>query len=273
MTEEIQTTAVAKPKRNTKKTIIVSLVVLIVLCAGIVAGLLLVRQPQDIREDAAVATGTAKLYLTPETKTISKGETFTATVLFDTAGIAISGLTVKLEYPYTGSEAPISITNVEINPSLILDNNWDFPYKNFAKSGGTEKVEIAGLSASTGGYTTDGQENLATITFKGNRAGTINVVFNAMESVMAEKASGEDILLIPQSTGNYIVSGEETGSPTASPTSTITASASATPTYSPSIPTSIPTAPPVPVTGAGASTLIMTATGLLLVLGAVALAL
>lgn len=279
MTEEIQTTVPAKPKRNIKKTLVVSLVTLIVLSAGIIAGLLLVKQPQDIREKASVATGTAKLYITPETKTISGGETFTTTILFDTAGIAISGLTVKLEYPFTGSEPPISITNVEINPSLILDDNWDFPYKNFSEAGGTGKVEIAGLSASTSGYTTGGQENLATVTFKGNGAGTINVAFNATESVMASKTEGKDILLIPQSSGTYIVSGGSatatpTGSATASPTSSSLATVSPSPTTSGTASaTPIPTAPPVPETGVGNSTLITAATGLLLIIGAVVLAL
>ncbi len=247
-----ETVQVPKPKKNIKKTIIFAVVTLIVLSAGIVAGLLLVRQPQDFREKAAVPTGTARIYLTPETKTISAGETFTATILFDTAGIAISGLTVKLEYPYTGDEPPISATSVEINPSLVLDSNWDFPYKNITEEGGAGKIEIAGLSTSTAGYTTDGQENLATITFRGNRSGTINVSFNANESVIASKDAEEDILLIPQSSGTYIVSGgSQTSSPT--PTSSPSPSPSSTGTGIGTTGSASPTAtaPPVPVTGVG----------------------
>lgn len=262
MKEDIQV-QIPKPKKSKKRLIIFALITLIVLSAGVIAGIVLVRQPQDIREKAAVPTGTAKLFITPETKTINAGDTFTATILFDTANIAISGLTVKLEYTYTGDAPPISATQIDINPDLVLDSNWDFPYKNISEAGGKVNIEIAGLSASVDGYTTSGQENLATITFKGNHAGTINVTFNSTESVIAGKDSEQDILLIPQSSGAYTVSGTQ---PTDTPesTATPTASSSATPKA---------TAPPVPSTGISQPTIISVGTGVLLLIGAIALAL
>ena len=254
---------VTTKKKGNKNLLIAVIITTITLVGGLVAGILLVGQKQFFRQKASVSGGVAKVYISPESKTVSVGETFSAKIYIDSSGIAISALTIQLEYPYTSSEPPISVTDVQINSALAVENNWDFPIKSITTSGGKVLVRIAGFSNSISGYTTTGQEELATITFKGNSAGTISASFNQSDSKITKKSDGSDTLMIPQSSGTYTVTGNgviTTPTPTATPAVTASPTGSSSPISAP-----IVTRPPVPVSGTTENTMMAIGIGLLLI--------
>ena len=276
----------AKSSKNKKKYIIITVISLLVITIGVVAGIILMGKRQLVEQKASIPEGTAKVYIKPESKTIEGEETFTSTVLFDSGGIAISALTVQLEYTYQGSAPPISATDIQINSILSTDNSWDFPTKSINKSGGKVIIRIGGYNSSQDGYITSGEEELATINFKGDSPGSINVQFNPTESKITKKSDGTDTLLIPESTGRYNVSGSTTQTPTPTPTPT-PGEESETPTPTPTpdggdktgtssgsgeLINSTSTPAPIPETGASAPAIVGMGLGAILIMGAVILA-
>jgi len=248
--------AVSKNKKPKKKLIIFGLIALLIIVAGATAGIILTRQQQLIEQEASVPSGTAKITLTPDTKTIAVGESFQTKVYFDTAGTKISAISAQLEYPFTGDTPPIVVENITINPTLATDSMWDLPIKNTSTVDDTVLIKIAGFSSSIEGYSTVGQMELATITFKGASAGSVLVSFNATESKVTQKTDGADILMVPQGNGSYTVTGSQataTPSPTPSPTGSPLGTGS---------PTGTPM--PVPVTGSNTSTTILISAGVIL---------
>lgn len=219
---------------NGKKKFLIGLV-LIVLLAALFAGLYLIRQQQLVGKKAAVPTGTATISLNPETKTVAPGTTFPVQIAFTTGGLPISAVTVDLSYPYTGTEPPITVTNVQLNASLLATGEWSVPFKSFPAENGVQKVKIAAVNTSLGGYTSTADTVLGTITFQGNSPGTITVTFNPTESKITVKSTGQDNLLTPASTGVYTVQAV-----TASPTPTTGVLPSATPTLIQASPTPPP---------------------------------
>jgi len=252
-------------KKNHSKTIIAILGTLL-LALSVAVGILLVRQNQGFREKAATSTGTVKVFLSPETKTVAVGETFTANVLLDTAGNKISALTVYLSYPYSGDTPPVAATDIQINSDLIVNQNWNFPIKSVNTGEDLMEIRIGGLTSSSDGYQTTGETVIATISFKAQAAGSITVSFDPTMTKATNKTTGEDILLTPTSVGRYTVSGgEATAIPTASTT---------TPTISPTpIRAVTPTPSPIPAPQSGVSspTLARIAGGITLIIGAILL--
>lgn len=251
---------VTRSKKPKKKLIIFGLIALLIVVAGAVAGVILTRQQQLIEQEASVPTGTAKITLTPDNKTVAAGDSFQAKIYFDTAGTKISAISVQLQYPFTGDAPPVTVENITINPVLATDSMWDLPVKNTSTIDNTVLIKIAGFSSSIEGYSTSGQMELATITFKGSSPGNVLVSFNATESIITQKTDGADILLVPQGNGSYTVTGIlETPAPTASSSP----SPDPTSTGSPSG-TSSGTPMPVPVTGIGSSTVLLISIGLIM---------
>jgi len=253
-----QTTTVVTPKKPTnKKNLVVVIISLVVLVIGLIAGLILIRSQQNVSEKASTSTGVAKVKISPETKTIKVGDSFNADIYFDTGGRSISAITILLTYTYSGSEPPITTEElVKIDSNLVLDGNWNFPIKSVATQNGTVQIKIGGFNKSQSGYTSSGEEPLASITFKGKSAGTITVSFDTSQSKITNKDDGADVLLTPTVTGRYTVEGSTTTTPTASssasPSSTATMSA---------------TARPIPVTGIELPTALGIGLGTLLIVG------
>lgn len=227
-----------------KKKYIITAVVLFVLVGGLIAGLILVGSRQLFRQEAAVEGGVATVSITPTQSTITAGETISANVYFNTTGRQVSAMTVQLEYPFTGASPPITVSdNIQIDPALIADD-WTFSIKSVSTVGNKEVIKIGGFNQL--GYTSTGDTKLATLTFTGVSPGKIIVSFNPTESKITDVDKAEDILLIPSSTGTYIVSGLVEPTPTATP--------SAPPEGSPeSSPTSEPGASPTPTPLGGSS--------------------
>jgi hypothetical protein len=226
-----------------RRKLIVAIFLVLVLVGGFVAGLFLVRQRQDIREEAAVPGGEATVRLSPETGNFDVGDSFPVSVSFNTNGIAISGIAVQMEYPFSGTTPELTVSGLTINSSLLSSGDWSCPTRNVRESGSTQIIEVACANTSATGYTTSNDVQLFRFNLTVGRVPQTNplpLTFNSAGTVITSEATGSDIALIPSSLGSYTIgSGVQ---PTATPTPTGTTSTSTpTPTPTTAVSTSTPT--------------------------------
>jgi len=260
---------VTQTKKNRGKTILIAALGTLILTIGLAIGILLVRQNQQIRERAATPTGTVKVFLSPETKTVQVGQTFSVNILLDTSDRYISALTLDLSFPYSGDTPPLAVndTGIQINSNLVVNGNWNFPIKIVNSENQLFQIRIGGLNSLSQGYKTTGEETVATINFKAQATGSVTLSFNPTTTKATDKSTGEDILLIPSSAGYYTVQSSE-----ATTTPTITSTPTPTPISIP-VTTSTPSPIPAPESGISLPTVIGIGGSILLLLGAVILAL
>lgn len=233
------------------KKIIVAFLIIAVAIGGFVAGLVLLRQRQDLREEASVPGGQAQVSITPETGTYNVGDTIETSVFFNPANISISGVAVKILYPFTGATPEISVQNITISSTLLSSGDWSCPTQETQQEGSNIIINIACGNISASGFTSNSNVLLANVTLQVNRelqTSPLVVRFDPADSVITRKSDNQDILLIPTSTGSYTVG--TTTQPTTVPSVTPTRSPSLTPT-----PTRVPTATATPrVTATGSAT-------------------
>ena len=259
----------------TTKKILIAFLVILVAIGGFVAGVLLLRQRQELREEAAVPGGQATVSLTPTTGDFKVGDTIKTSIFFNTANIAVSGVAVRLTYPFSGTTPEISASQVELSPSLLSSGDWSCPTKNVTEQAGNVNIDIACANTSAAGFSVNTDTLLATVKLTVNRspsASPLVVKFDPNQSIITQKSNGQDILLIPSGTASFTFGGV-VGSPTpttrltGTPTPTASASVSATPTKKP---TATPSG--LPEAGISTPTFVGLAVGVLLILGSLMLA-
>lgn len=229
-----------------KTKALIILVLLLVMGLGTAIGLYLIRNQQLLQKSASVPGGPATVSISPSTMTLNQDDTFTATVSFNPGGVVTQAVALRLEYTYDASlsQPPITATAVTPDPTLAADSQWTFTANSYEYQNGTADIYIAAFNTSVAGFNSNSETSLATITFKANSPGTINVTFNPTDSVITSKATAEDILLTPQSSGTYTVNStgnNPTPTLTPTPTGIITTSPSPTPTGTGAQPTPTPT--------------------------------
>jgi hypothetical protein len=226
------------------KKVLVAVLIIVVAIGGFVAGLSLLKQRQDLREQAAVPAGKTEVSISPSSGNFNVGDTFQASVSFNTASIAISGVAARLTYVYSGSSPEMTVDKIEINPSLLSTGDWTCPTQSSSQEAGNVVIDIACANTSAAGFTSNANVLLAKVDFKVQRTPAVNPIvvrFDPAMSVITQKSNSQDILLIPSSTGTYTIAGGAAA--TLTPTATPTKGPSATPT-----PTSKATGTPTPTT-------------------------
>lgn len=270
------------------KKIIVAVLIILVAVGGFVAGLVLLQDNQELREEAAVPGGTATVSLEPATASYDVGDTFTSTVYFNPANVAISGVAVRLRYAYNGAQPEVHTDGsmITINNSLLSSGDWTCPVKTVSEEGTEVVIDIACGNQSESGFVSNQDVKLADIEFEVNSepaSDPLTIRFDSAESIITDKASGQDILLIPSSTGSYTIGA--TSGPTATtaptqaassptPTTQLTVTPSPTGTIS-ATPTKVVTkgGDELPDAGIGYPTMMGAGFGLLILMGAILLAL
>jgi hypothetical protein len=239
---------------QTKKIAVVFLIIAVAI-GGFVTGLYLLRQRQDIREKAAVPGGQAKVSISPDSGEYNVGDTINTSISFNTDGVPVSGIAVRLSYPYSGSTPEVSVSGIRVASGLLSSGNWACPTQNASQQGGNVVIDIACANTSATGFSSSSDTLLANVDLKINRAtsGALEVKFDPASSVVTRKTDNQDILLIPTSTGMYTIAGASASTPTPTtkagtptPTTKVTATATVTPTKKV---TSTPT--PTKVSGTG----------------------
>lgn len=268
------------------KKVVVALLTIVVAIGGFVAGLVLLRQRQELRQLASVPGGQAQVSITPETGSFNIGDTIRASVYFNPANIPISGVAVRLMYPFSGTTPEVRVSRIEINPTLLNSGEWTCPTQNTSLQGGNVIIDIACGNTSAYGFVANTNTLLASIDLSVERTPATNplvIRFDPAQSVIIRKSDGEDILLIPTSTGTYTIGqGAVSPSLTPTPTTRVTSTPSPTPrlTLTPT-PRRTATASATPTTtkgglpdaGVSYPTLLGVGVGVLTIIGALLLAL
>lgn len=242
--------------------VILTALVTVVGIGGIISGAILIRNRQDIREKAAVPNGKAEVSLSPSSGSYDVGETFPVSINFNTGTTstgfsAISGISVRVTYPYSGSTPAISASNVNISSGLLASGDWSCPTNTVTESGGNVNIDIACANISATGYTATTDTLLATFDLTVNQTpSTLPFVvrFDSSNSVVTSWSNGEDILTLPQSVGSYSIGGSSnvtptvtsvvtpTGTITITPTKTLTGTTTPSPTKTATTPSGLPDA-------------------------------
>lgn len=273
------------------KKILVALLIIAVAVGGFVAGLVLLQERQEIREEASTPTGTATVSITPETGNFDIGQTINTSVSFNPKGVVINGVAVRLTYPFSGATPEVTVASIEVSPSLINSGDWTCPTQNSSLSEGSVIIDIACANTSAGGFTSNTDTLLANVKLNVTRTPQVSpfvIRFDNVQSVIYRKSDGEDILLVPTSTGSYTIAGSQpTATPTTAAAGTVTPTPLVTATLTPATsPTASPTATLIPtpttIVGKGGElpdagfslpTVLGVGFGILIIAGAVLLAL
>ena len=230
------------------KKVIVALLIIVVAIGGFVAGLVLLRERQSLIEEAAVPTGTAEVSITPETGNFNIVDNINTSVYFNPANNVISGVAVRLTYPFSGATPEISVSSIQVNQTLLSSGDWTCPTQNSKLEGINVVIDIACGNTSAAGFTANTDTLLASVSLKVERAPTVSPLimrFDPAKSVITRKSDNADVLLIPISSGSYTIAGagtQVTNTPTpttklsGTPTPTKTATVSATPTGTQQLP-------------------------------------
>ena len=272
-----------------KKVILTGLVTLLGV-GGLVTGAVLIRERQNLERSAAVPGGRAEVRLLPAGGNFDVGETIPVSVYFNTDGVAVNGVSIRITYPTSGGTPEITTTDLEINPTLLSSGNWSCPTKTVEEDFNAVNIDISCADISAAGFSTSTDTLLATFNLEVNSTPATNpfvVKFDTSKSVVTQKSDGQDILGIPESTGSYSVGGASVSTPiptvatptvatTITPSVTTTLTATPTSVFSTSTPTPTEvstTSATLPDAGVSLPTLFGLGFGLVALFGALALAL
>lgn len=208
------------------KKLIIALLIIVVAIGGFVAGLYLLGQKQNIKEEAAVPGGQAEVSISPASGNYDVGQTINATVSFNPANIPISGVAVRIMYPFSGSTPEVSVSSIEISSALMSSGNWTCPTQTSSQQGGNVIIDIACAdSGEASGFIANTDTLLANVKLQVNRepeSQPLVLRFDNALSVITRKSDNQDILLIPTSTGSFTVGDFTEVTPTVKPQTTIT---------------------------------------------------
>ncbi len=229
------------------KKFIFSIITIIILGGGILAGTYLVSQNQDIREKAAPATS---LSLEPSTQGKNPGQTFNLIVNADTGENKITGVDVDLTFnpevmQITQMVAMPAISNLS---SIIKNGEIDntagrarfatyTANKDQAVSGNLNMISVTGtiLTNAVGGSY---QISFSDVTTLAAADEGVNVVINkSPATVVVSGGVVDDPTPTPTDGG---IGGGDIKLPTSTPTPTTRATATTRPTVAPTVPSDLP---------------------------------
>src|SRR5258708_7679427 len=208
------------------KNVVIGVLIIAILGVGLVVGILLVNQQAVFKQKAASSTGTATVSIMPAQSSFERNTSYPISNYFNTKSTSISGVSVRILFSNLG----VTAANIQIGSNLLSDGNWSCPVKSISSSGSTSQIDINCVTAADAGFSSTTDMLLATFNLTATEVPIQNpliVSFDAQNSTVTQKSSGQDILLTPVSTGSYTITDTIAQSPTPTPLVVI---ASTTPT-------------------------------------------
>lgn len=204
---------------------------------GVIIALVVSSSSVDPRKSASVPGGTVEVSLSPTARTLNPGESTTVTVTLDTKGTPISGIAVRVLYPFSGTVPAMTASNP--NPLISQrDSNWSCQVVSTTVDTNVVKIDLGCLYVAQAGFISSTPIPLESFTLT---AGSVSVStpytlsFEPASTVVTSKATGEDIAAIPTNTSIITVSATTAATPTPTPTPTIGITATPTPTSIPGL--------------------------------------
>jgi hypothetical protein len=230
-----------------KKNVFLSILGVLILAGGVVAGVMLVRKQQELREKAAVPGGQARVSLFPTTGNLKVGDNVPVSVYFNTSGVSISSVNLRLVYPFSGINPEVTTSDIEFNPVIEQSGNWNCPTKSVTTEGQNIAIDLECANISAQGYSTNTDTLFATFKLTVVRIPQTNpfsLKFDPSTSMITQKSTGQDILSIPdKESGTAVFTVETPAGPSPTPTPTKSVTQSPTGKITPT-PTKKPTATP-----------------------------
>lgn len=219
------------------KAIIITLGGILIMSIGVIIALVVSSSSVDPRKSASVPGGTVEVSLSPTARTLNPGESTTVTVTLDTKGTPISGIAVRVLYPFSGTVPAMTASNP--NPLISQrDSNWSCQVVSTTVDTNVVKIDLGCLYVAQAGFISSTPIPLESFTLT---AGSVSVStpytlsFEPASTVVTSKATGEDIAAIPTNTSIITVSATTAATPTPTPTPTIGVTATPTPTSIPGL--------------------------------------
>ncbi|MBP9781182.1 hypothetical protein KBC89_00850 [Candidatus Woesebacteria bacterium] len=219
------------------KAIIITLGGILIMSIGVIIALVVSSSSVDPRKSASVPGGTVEVSLSPTARTLNPGESTTVTVTLDTKGTPISGIAVRVLYPFSGTAPSMTASNP--NPLISQrDSNWSCQVVSTTVDTNAVKIDLGCLYVAQAGFISSTPIPLESFTLT---AGSVSVStpytlsFEPASTVVTSKATGEDIAAIPTNTSIITVSATTAATPTPTPTPTIGITATPTPTSIPGL--------------------------------------
>jgi len=180
-----------------------------VILLGLVAALISSQKPQEIRKKAAVPGGTATISLSPSGGTYPLNQPLPVEIRFNSSKVAISAITVRLTYPFSGNTPEVAASDLQIN-SQLTGAGWTCPIKDIYPDPEMKiiKIDISCLYLSTSGFTSSGETALASFNLTANQlppANQITLSFDPQETKIISKEEGKDILSTPLPTASFTI--------------------------------------------------------------------
>ncbi|MBU1031585.1 hypothetical protein KKE03_01530 [Patescibacteria group bacterium] len=258
-----------------KQKIIVAVLGVLFIVASIPVAIFLVNQRQEIRKEAAKPEsegGIVKISLTPSESFFTTTNPLEVSLNLNTEGRVISGIAIRLYYNYSGEEPTVRPVLDGSRPFTVSPTiGFGCQVNTFTYEENVAEINLGCAIMDTAGYSNSVDTQLATLTFSASSAPADPVAINFHPTIsnVLDKATNQDILLLPDAIngtllGTYTVS-DEGVAPTNTPTLTpIPAEPTNTPTLTPTpvpgsggvdtptnTPTLTPTLTPTPVPGSG----------------------
>lgn len=203
-----------------KKNLIIGTIVLVLLATGLVAGLFLVQQQQELRKKAAPAT---TLSILPPTKTASVGDEVILTVQMNTATNTVTGAELHITFDSQKLTLKSFTPLTDLLPVVFASPQID-------NTKGTASMTTSAQPANP----PQGQGGLATLKFTAKAPGAATVSF-APETLATGIGEGTNVLASQNNAAITILAANPTPTP---------AQLSASPSVMPSL-------TPIPTTTAG----------------------
>ncbi|HVT62077.1 MAG TPA: hypothetical protein VHD33_01140, partial [Legionellaceae bacterium] len=208
-----------------------AIIVIIILSAGVVVGLILLKSNKQFNQKAFNQNGTATVTISPATGSFDLNTPNTVSVNFNTGGLSVKGISMRIDYSNIGVQAD----NIQISTDL-LQQGWTCPVKTVSSNGSTDNIDISCAFTTAGaGYSNNSDTTLATFTVTPSQVPPVNPVIFSFDpdptlTQVTLASDGSDIALTPSSTGSFTVNSAISQSPTPTPTVIVS-----TPTPTPSL--------------------------------------
>lgn len=165
------------------KSLLWSVVGIVVLVIGVVVALTLIPQEQDTRKDAAVTGGKAKVFIAPATISVAAGETKPIKVSFSTGGEKINTITMVMT---SNNSAQFLVENITKSPQLPTGWQCGAPINRVDAT--AIRMAMSCTYTTPGGFSASSATqviDLFSFSVKGVAAGSATFTFNTTESTIS----------------------------------------------------------------------------------------
>jgi len=198
---------------NTKSKKWPLIIGILLLLTGLIAAVMLVKERQEIRKQAAVTSGRFHVALSPDSGELEPAQTLPIAIKFsaeDPANNKIAAISLRLTYEFSDTTPSLIVENVDLNTAVFDPASWNCPINQVEVEEDRVTIELLCANVSEGYQAPEyvaGDTNtwatLATITLEADPQGAnpqteFTLRFDPTDSIVTRKTDGQDFLAIPE---------------------------------------------------------------------------